>query len=288
MLKKLRGNKRFWLFLTLLLVFVVPSLYFSGRPLPIEMKESLGEGITYRRKVHTEPRLWVAHIITIDLHTDGIRFLVTPPDDKKAEYPLNARTTSQFLREYNLQIAVNGDGFNPWHANSLLDYYPHVGDPVLPIGTTISRGVRYSEGNRPTLYITKDNVAQFGKPSGNIHNAISGSHMLVVEGEPIEGLDADTPAPRTALGVDFGPDRLVIVVVDGRQPFYSEGATLTQLADLLIEYGVYTAMAMDGGGSSTLVIEEDGRAKILNSPIDSHIPGRERPVANHLGVYINQ
>ena len=93
---------------------------------------------------------------------------------------------------------------------------------------------------------------------------------------------------RTALGVDFGPDRLVIVVVDGRQPFYSEGATLTQLADLLIEYGVYTAMAMDGGGSSTLVIEEDGKAKILNSPIDSHIPGRERPVANHLGVYVDQ
>jgi len=287
-MKKLFKNKAFWLFSILFFIIVAPSIYFSGRPLPIEMKRSLGDGITYRRKVHTDPRLWVAHIITIDLHTDGISFFVTPPDDKKGEYPLNARTTSQFLREFNLQIDVNGDGFNPWYSNSLLDYYPHVGDPVLPIGTTISRGVRYSEGNRPTLYISKDNVAQFGKPSGKIYNAISGSHMLVVEGEPIEGLDSEIPAPRTALGVDFGPDRLVIVVVDGRQPFYSEGATLTQLADLLIEYGVYTAMAMDGGGSSTLVIEEDGKAKILNSPIDSHIPGRERPVANHLGVYVDQ
>ncbi len=288
MFKKLFKNKAFLFFAILLFIVVAPSIYFSGRPLPIEMKRSLGDGITYRRKVHTEPRLWVAHIITIDLHTAGISFFVTPPDDKKGQYPLNARTTSQFLREFNLQIAVNGDGFNPWYSNSLLDYYPHVGDPVLPIGTTISRGVRYSEGNRPTLYISKDNVAQFGKPSGKVFNAISGSHMLVVEGEPIEGLDAEIPAPRTALGVDFGPDRLVIVVVDGRQPFYSEGATLTQLADLLVEYGVYTAMAMDGGGSSTLVIEEDGRAKILNSPIDSHIPGRERPVANHLGVYVDQ
>ena len=106
---------------------------------------------------------------------------------------------------------------------------------------------------------------------------------------PVEGLDSEIPAPRTVIGVDFGPDRLVIIVVDGRQPFYSEGATLTQLADLMIDYGVYTAMNMDGGGSSTLVIEDQwGNAQVLNSPIDSQIPGRERPVANHLGVYVDQ
>jgi len=273
----------------LFICLVIPSLYFSGRPLPTEVKEELYDGITYRRKVHTEPRLWIAHIITIDLHTDGISFLVTPPDDKNSDTPLNARTTTTFLRDYNLQIAVNGGEFSPWHSNSLLDYYPHVGDPVAPTGFTASRGKRYAEGNRPVLYISENNVAQFNKPRSKIYNAISGSHMLVVEGEPIEGLDSERPAPRTALGVDFGPDRLVIVVVDGRQPFYSEGATLTQLADLLIEYGVYTAMNMDGGGSSTLVIEnENGKAEVLNSPIDSHIPGRERPVANHLGVYVDQ
>ena len=278
--------------LTLFLLFiclVLPSLYFSGRPLPTEVKEKLYDGITYRRKVHTEPRLWIAHIITIDLHTEGISFIVTPPDDRKSETPLNARTTSTFLRDYNVQIAVNGGEFSPWHSNSLLDYYPHVGDPVAPTGFTASRGKRYAEGNRPVLYISENNIAQFGKPRSKVYNAISGSHMLVVEGEPIEGLDSERPAPRTALGVDFGPDRLVIVVVDGRQPFYSEGATLTQLADLLIEYGVYTAMNMDGGGSSTLVIEnENGKAEVLNSPIDSHIPGRERPVANHLGVFVER
>jgi hypothetical protein len=46
-------------------------------------------------------------------------------------------------------------------------------------------------------------------------------------------------------------------------------------------------MNLDGGGSSTLVIEgEDGQPVILNSPIDHYIPGTERPVANHLGIYI--
>ncbi|MDQ2693735.1 MAG: phosphodiester glycosidase family protein, partial [Chloroflexota bacterium] len=78
-----------------------------------------------------------------------------------------------------------------------------------------------------------------------------------------------------------------IVVVDGRQPFYSEGATFVELAEILIEQGAFMAMALDGGGSSTLVVEgENGAPRILNSPIDSLIPGRERPVGNHLGIYI--
>jgi len=53
------------------------------------------------------------------------------------------------------------------------------------------------------------------------------------------------------------------------------------------EQGAYYAMALDGGGSSTMVIEgEDGKPVILNSPIDLYIPGRERPVGNHFGVYV--
>jgi len=97
--------KKHKILLSLFLLFVclaIPTLYFSGRPLPIEVKEELYDGIVYRRKVHTVPRLWIAHIITIDLHTAGISFLVTPPDDRKSENPLNARTTSRFLEKFNV------------------------------------------------------------------------------------------------------------------------------------------------------------------------------------------
>ncbi|MFN8402895.1 MAG: phosphodiester glycosidase family protein [Anaerolineales bacterium] len=38
-----------------------------------------------------------------------------------------------------------------------------------------------------------------------------------------------------------------LVVVDGRQPFYSAGITFADLAQLLIDHGVYTAMSLDGG-----------------------------------------
>lgn len=78
-------------------------------------------------------------------------------------------------------------------------------------------------------------------------------------------------------------------VVDGRQPNYSEGVTLEELALLLREYGAHDAMNLDGGGSTTLVMEGDnGQPVLLNSPIDSRIPGRERAVANHLGIFASK
>ncbi len=48
-------------------------------------------------------------------------------------------------------------------------------------------------------------------------------------------------------------------------------------------------MNLDGGGSSTMVVAgRDGQSRVLNSPIDNYIPGRERPVANHLGIFATQ
>jgi hypothetical protein len=38
-----------------------------------------------------------------------------------------------------------------------------------------------------------------------------------------------------------------------------------------------------------MVIEgEDGQPVILNSPVDQYVPGRERPVANHIGIFLNR
>ncbi len=111
--------------------------------------------------------------------------------------------------------------------------------------------------------------------------------MLLVKGEIVPGLDDVERDPRTAIGINRNGRYLYIAVVDGRQPFYSDGATFAELAELLRKQGAFMAMAMDGGGSSTLVVEgDDGLPRILNTPIDNYIPGRERPVGNHLGVSI--
>jgi exopolysaccharide biosynthesis protein len=113
--------------------------------------------------------------------------------------------------------------------------------------------------------------------------------MLVVGGEAIPGLDAVVTQPRTAIGYSRNGRYLYLVVADGRQPFYSEGMTTAELAKLMISLGAQYAMNLDGGGSSTMVVQDRaGHARVLNSPIDSYIPGRERPVGNHLGVFVTR
>lgn len=265
--------------------------YIRGRPAPIPVERKLYEVVIYRRIVHLLPRPSIAHVLIVDTEARGIEFLVTPPD-MEGKTPLNARTPSQFLKEFNLQIAVNGGGFYPWWSHSAEDYYPHIGDPVAPVGFTASRGEeywvrKYTLGTEPTLYISDENDLSFNHRPHKIYNAISGDRMLVLKGKVTPGLDHTTLKPRTAIGVNKSGRYLYMVAVDGRQPFYSDGATFADLAKLLVDQGVYMGMSLDGGGSSAIVIAgEDGQPMILNSPIDQRIPGRERPVGNHLGIYV--
>lgn len=266
-------------------------LYNHGMPAPIPMKEELYQGVMYHRVVQLIPRPMIAHVLIIDTKTKGIEFLVTPPDSEE-ENPLKARTTSQFLAEFDLQIAINGGGFSPWWSRSPADYYPHVGDPIVPAGFTASNGDMYWMGEdtakeEPTLYISRKNALSFNNRPNKPYNAISGDRMLVLKGELAPDLDDEQVHPRTAIGINRNGRYVYIVVVDGRQLLYSAGATFAELAQLLIEQDAFVGMSLDGGGSSTLVIEgSDGKPRLLNSPIDSYIPGRERPVGTHLGIYI--
>ncbi len=212
-----------------------------------------------------------------------------------ADRLLRARTTSGFLREFHVQIAINGDYFTPWHSSSVFDYYPHIGDFVITTGFASSQGKVYSNGSpgHPTLYISKDNVVSFDKPDGEIYNAISGNVIFVQQGKStidnLTDLYHVDRHPRTTIGLTEDGKTLLLIVVDGRQPNYSEGASMKELSAIAIQYGAYTALNLDGGGSTTMVMEDaTGAPLVLNSPIDNYIPGRERPVANHLGVYASK
>jgi exopolysaccharide biosynthesis protein len=258
---------------------IIPRL----RPRPAS--QELFQGVHYFREVRNSPRPMVIHVISVDLRADGIRLLVTPGDPHE-ERPLKARTTSEFLGDFHVQVAINGSGFTPWYSHSLLDYYPKTGDPIEPIGIAASQGVIYSQNNeeQPVLYFSRTNQARFGTPLGKVYNAISGNQMIVQDGGVLPDLETVTQ-PRTAIGLDKRGRTLVIVLVDGRQPGYSEGATLEELGEILVAHGAYTAMNLDGGGSTTLVMSKSGRPVVLNSPINNGIPGRERPVGNHLGIF---
>ena len=66
--------------------------------------------------------------------------------------------------------------------------------------------------------------------------------------------------PRTAIGVTASGE-LLLVVVDGRSD-RSVGATMPELAALMLELGAVDAMNLDGGGSSTMVVG----GRIVNEP----------------------
>lgn len=261
---------------------------FVGRLQPDAGTEQLFDGVSYERQVRRSPRLIVIHLLKVNLRSAGLSFLVTPCE-LEDEQSCPARTTSKFLQDFDLDLAINGDGFNPWYSNHLLDYYPHSGDPVEPIGLAASQGVLYADYTdaEPTLYLSRVNQLRFNTPPGRIYNAISGNLMLVEQGRALS-LPDDAPQPRSALGIDQQGKFLLLVVVDGRQPGYSQGVTLAELAEILVENDVQNGLNLDGGGSSTLVVRNPlGLPRVLNSPINHGIPGWQRPVANHLGIKLN-
>lgn len=253
--------------------------------------QRLFEGITYSRQVRNSPRPIVIHIIFIKLNAPGIKFLVTPPRDADLELPLEARTTSKFVKSFEVQLAVNGDGFDPWYSLGILGYSPKTGEMVAPSGLAVSNGEQYSEAllGAPVLNLGNGNNASINLSVDRYYNAISGSAFLVSGGEVLPALAGSRPQPRTAVGLRRVGNQLILVVVDGRQDGYSEGMSLAELAELFVELDAVTAMALDGGGSTALVIQgEDGEPKLLNSPIHQGIPGNERPVGNHLGIFANK
>ena len=79
----------------------------------------------------------------------------------------------------------------------------------------------------------------------------------------------DAIHPRTAMGVDREGRGVWLGVVDGRQPGFSEGMTVYELAKLMLALGCWDAANLDGGGSSVMgLVDGEGRLKVMNSPSD--------------------
>ncbi len=290
---------RTWIFGGCGSLLILPVLLYGGylfwyshRRQPASLTRKIFPGIVYHRNVTKTPVAQVFHLVVLPLNTPGLRFLVTPGERGKS-LPLKARTTSQFASEFGVQIALNGDYFYPWHSNGVFDYYPHAGDSVTSEGFSASAGVPYSEepdkSRFPTVYLSEKNEVTFARPA-RIHNALSGLWTILKHGQPTAITDLKIHPdrdPRSALGLSEDGKILFLLVIDGRQPHYSEGATVRETAEILKRAGAGEAILLDGGGSSCLVVQKpEGDYETLNSVIDKRLPGRQRPLANHLGVFL--
>ncbi|HHT26873.1 MAG TPA: phosphodiester glycosidase family protein [Firmicutes bacterium] len=121
-------------------------------------------------------------------------------------------------------------------------------------------------------------------PGYMVRLAVSGGPRLVADGQVFitsadEQFRSDVTqgrAPRTAIGItaDY---QILLVTVDGRQLNHSIGMTLEELAHLMIELGAVQAMNLDGGGSTTMVVDD----VVVNRPSN----GSARAVSSALLVY---
>ncbi len=223
-----------------------------------------------------------AYAVSVDLTAPGIGLTTTPPGGTLETV---GQTTSQFLTSSGTQVAINANFFAPCCRAAA--------EPKSLLGLAVSNGTivsPYAAGeNNSVLLLTKTDqaiITTITGPQPGVFNAVSGSSIIVQGGRdiaPPAGNDAFIgPNPRTDVGVSRDGRYLYLAAIDGRQPGYSVGATLQDAADLLIGLGAYTALNLDGGGSTALVQSDGlGGALLLNHPSGNH----ERYDGNNLGVF---
>lgn len=117
--------------------------------------------------------------------------------------------------------------------------------------------------------------------------AFGGGSMLVSQGQDVGKIGdyAHTVAgfhPRSAIGVDKDGTTLYLVAVNGRQES-SRGMRMSHLAELMISLGCYTAVNLDGGGSTNMVASTlwDEDIHVVNNPTEN------RKVINAVGIALN-
>lgn len=168
--------------------------------------------------------------------------------------------------------------------------------PGVPTGVLVARGRMLSPpSSRPVFAVdslgvphilvlqrTADTLVPF-----HPIEAVGGRPVIVRDGQvSTEATDANafatTRHPRTAVGITTD-GHLLLVVVDGRQPSFSVGMSLAELADLMRGLGAHEALNLDGGGSTTMVARDpaSGELRIVNRPSDK---AGERPVGDALAV----
>ena len=118
----------------------------------------------------------------------------------------------------------------------------------------------------------------------NIRSLTGGWPQLVKDGKSliksnlnIEGVIqrfSENRHPRTGVGFSKDSTTVYFITVDGRQQM-SRGMSLLEFADLMIDEGIYQGLNLDGGGSTTMIINN----KVVNSPSDNT---GERAVGNCL------
>lgn len=255
---------------------------------PIDsLQAHLPEGVrVYAGQSETPPlRAWYAHIN--EPHPQITTRVVVSDDTTD-----NREATSSFARDLGACVVVNGGYFTmdktPAGHVGLLYVDHQIREPAT---RSVQRGDQSFETARAaigfagdTLEITwattrNDTLYRWPEPPPHepvkpapslsyadahpwtVRDALGTGPMLLVDGEirvtsdqeVFFGTSIPEVHPRTAAGITADGD-LIVMVVDGRQEA-SRGVSLEELAALMRDAGAVDALNLDGGGSSTMVIQ---------------------------------
>jgi len=199
-------------------------------------------------------------------HVNGGRDLVLEPDEKSPWLPLKVDQTYRArVREIkpssNAQIPAEG---------MLLS----LGSSIATNLATLTAGsvIEISTATTPDLQEAKWAVAggpaliQNGTPFSQTTPPANG-------GEGYSEHSKYERHPRSAVG--WNATHVYLVTVDGRQPGFSVGMTLAELAAYMVKLGCTEGMNFDGGASACMWMS----GQIVNNPCQG-----ERPIANSLFV----
>ncbi len=265
----------------------------------------LHPGIRHAKMTVETPRLMQINVARIDLDTPGLRLRATGrdadwgkpmPDFPEQNINTRRQKTRDFIRQarrsaddggfgLNMVFAVNSNPWIPWQKPFSHKY-------AAKLGLVISEGELVSDPNgRPSLIIRQDGTADLITTNAEtdltgIVTAVSGFTFVLQDGNVIKG--NQSLAPRTGYGLTADKRVLLIVVIDGRQPQYSQGSTTGEVGEWLRHLGAQTGVNMDGGGSTTMAVWKpagaDGEPEAVVQ-LNRHQGGAERTVGCNLGFY---
>jgi exopolysaccharide biosynthesis protein len=138
--------------------------------------------------------------------------------------------------------------------------------------------VSVSQGLRPAAGTTQ---------SGQVTQLITAATQLIKNGAAYNDPTGQPPSginPETAVGISKDGKQAIFVTLDGRLGESTAlGVTPAQVTGYLLAHGAYSAVLLDGGGSTEIDARVPGTSglTVLNTPSD----GSERPVGNGLFVY---
>lgn len=217
----------------------------------------------------------------------SIQTLVTNKLKKEGQY------LTDMANDAGATVAINGGVFTGIASSSEelnAQELAYGGSGGSPMGITIQNGEVISNtaytGVGGLIGFTEDNTLVLGKMTLKkaqqlkIRDALTCGPFLIINGKSstVVGNGGWGTAPRTAIGQR--KDGIVLMLtLDGRRATMP-GATMSDLLEIMKNYGAYNASALDGGTSTAMV--ENGN--LVNDPIDSTGDHATRPIATGFGA----